>query len=241
MSRVSFNIILTVVVIAGVLFLLMGKNQQNEDNGQLSGYFEERLITLGIEDIGMPIEGFDANLLMAAFPGIMPKDFSGVATPEGVYVFEDGKIRFQRTNNEMITSAERTLDRSGYAALLKNISKRLGFVVNSTAQIDALIDVLNTAENIEMRIDQGASAFGIKIIPRSVLEDSRCPINVSCIQAGRVRVSASVEDVFGTSTIELESNKYLSTDGLVITLERVAPEKKRGLRLSQMNIFFILS
>jgi hypothetical protein len=35
-------------------------------------YFQERLIVLGVEDIGQPIEGFDAELLTAAFPGSRP-------------------------------------------------------------------------------------------------------------------------------------------------------------------------
>lgn len=52
---------------------------------------------------------------------------------------------------------------------------------------------------ITTKIDQGASALGVKIVPLAILEDSRCPADVVCIQAGTVRVRALVVYAGGES------------------------------------------
>lgn len=68
---------------------------------------------------------------------------------------------------------------------------------------DTLIPTPNTNnENglVEVGLGQTASSLGVTITPLQVLEDSRCPTDVTCIQAGRVRLRASL--VSGSRTAD---------------------------------------
>ena len=52
----------------------------------------------------------------------------------------------------------------------------------------------NSQNLYQTKIDKTISAFGINVIPLSIVEDSRCPVDVQCIQAGTVRVDVQISD-----------------------------------------------
>jgi hypothetical protein len=203
-------------------------------------YFEQRITTLGVEDIGQPIEGFDANLLILAFPGLMSQDFEGVKTLEGHYSVSGGEITFVRDQVQPISSAERTLAPDGYARLLENVSARLGMGAHTAASIDVLIDRINTSDTIETTIDQGGSARGVRIVPKEVLEDSRCPEDVQCIQAGVVRVRALFETEAGVGEQVFVLGTAVATSSHIVTLTRVSPSPRAGFVIepSEYRFFF---
>lgn len=212
----------------------LGESEASE----LSLYFQERLTTLGVEDIGMPIEGFNAGALRLAFPGLEPMDFEGVETFEGHYEVEGSEVVFVRDRERPITSAESTLSEKGYTTLLKNVSDRLSVRVADREDIDTLIESVNTAERISARINQGSSAFGVKVTPREVLEDSRCPIDVTCIQAGTVRIRATLESGSGTSTQEFKLDEPITTEVEEVTLVQVAPVLESGKTVTTSEYVF---
>jgi hypothetical protein len=82
-----------------------------------------------------------------------------------------------------------------------------------------------STQSLEASIGKGASALGIVIDPIAVLEDSRCPRDVQCIQAGTVRVSAKV--TVGTSSVDavLRLGTEAGIKNTLITLVEVAPAK----------------
>lgn len=43
-------------------------------------------------------------------------------------------------------------------------------------------------------IGEGAEQLGIAVTPTAIIEDSRCPLGVACIQAGTVRVETRIGD-----------------------------------------------
>ncbi len=49
-----------------------------------------------------------------------------------------------------------------------------------------------TGVTIEAQINKGGSAGGVVIVPTQLIEDSRCPTGTQCVQAGTVRVKATV-------------------------------------------------
>lgn len=53
----------------------------------------------------------------------------------------------------------------------------------------------------------------------AVTEDSRCPSDVTCIQAGRVKIALN----YGSSTAELEIGQNVAVEGLPLTLDEVSP------------------
>ncbi len=70
-----------------------------------------------------------------------------------------------------------------------------------------------------------AAAFkdGVSIRPVALLEDSRCPQGVQCIQAGTVRVSLRTGVNGSTSTVEADMNKPVSVGGDTVTLTGATP------------------
>lgn len=106
-------------------------------------YFQNALFKKGTEDGLIPIEGFDADLLLGKFPGLVAADFDGVLAFEGRYRVENGDVVFVRTQAQPISSAERTVSREGYSVLLQNIITRLGLPLRKDSDIDALINVVS--------------------------------------------------------------------------------------------------
>ena len=81
----------------------------------------------------------------------------------------------------------------------------------------------DTKERITTKIDQGASVLGVKVTPLEVLEDSRCPVDVQCIQAGTVRVRATLESGLGSGSQEFQLNQPITTEAEIVTLVDVEP------------------
>lgn len=205
---------------------------------ELAAYFENQMINLGRADIGQPIEGFDATLLMLAFPGLDVEDFRGVETLEGRYEVQEGELSFILDREQPVSSAARTLAAKGYETLLANVVSRLGFVLNSESDIDALVGALNTGEHVEARIGAVAEALGVRVTPHEVLEDSRCPVDVECVHAGTVRVRATLASGLGTADQTFELNKPITTEAEFVTLVRVEPIAREGVAIEAHEYVF---
>lgn len=96
-------------------------------------------------------------------------------------------------------------------------------------------------QTVTARIEQSAQALGITIIPRQVLEDSRCPADVQCVWAGTVKVKTSVTGSRGTATLTLELGKGISTESGTITLTAVSPEKQSQSEIASRDYVFTFS
>lgn len=76
-------------------------------------------------------------------------------------------------------------------------------------------------------LNESVSAHGVSITPLSIEEDSRCPVDVTCIQAGQVRLKVLTVDGMGTSTvtITLGADEPITTEVVSIWLTDVLPAK----------------
>lgn len=162
MKKIVGWIIGILVILVGGFFILNSyiyneKQVDNEtDNGPiivedfegeatfegLAKDFADAMFEAGTADGLIPIEGFDADLLLSKFPGLIPEDFEGVEAFEGVYTVEGGEWVFTRTKAQPVSSAERTVSTQGYATLLENVSTRLDHPVRTLFEIDSLIEKL---------------------------------------------------------------------------------------------------
>ncbi|HEY4488937.1 MAG TPA: hypothetical protein VJA87_00410 [Candidatus Paceibacterota bacterium] len=80
-----------------------------------------------------------------------------------------------------------------------------------------------------LRLNEVASfPNGLSIRVASILEDSRCPEDVQCIQAGTVRLSVRIRSAMGVSTNEFTLGTSVTTEAEEITLSSVAPGKLAG-------------
>lgn len=91
-----------------------------------------------------------------------------------------------------------------------------------------------TPETQDFKVGETKSIFGVKINPTEIVDDSRCPEGVQCIQAGTVRVSAMVtprgESTASPVMFELGVPMTVGMDQ--ITLIKVMPDKKEGAEIA---------
>lgn len=87
----------------------------------------------------------------------------------------------------------------------------------------------------------------VLIKPWAVTEDSRCPSDVQCVWAGRVKVAISftnpkTNEAFnlGGSDGTLEINKSIVVNNIEFILLEVNPNKKAGVKISDDQYKFIL-
>lgn len=88
------------------------------------------------------------------------------------------------------------------------------------------------------RVGQEISSLGVRITPLKVLEDSRCPVDVVCIQAGTVRVQARLVSGLGTATQEFKLGQAVTTEAEKITLSAVLPVPKAGVKIAEGDYVF---
>jgi hypothetical protein len=79
-------------------------------------------------------------------------------------------------------------------------------------------------ERIEASIGASVGGLGIEIEPLEVIEDSRCPIDVECIQAGTVRVRTLLTSGLGTANQIFELGQTITTEAEMVTLIAVSPQ-----------------
>lgn len=67
-----------------------------------------------------------------------------------------------------------------------------------------------------------------KVRPDAVLEDSRCPMNARCIQAGKLVVATRIDGTGWRETVPLTLGEPHATHGTSITLVSGTPERMAG-------------
>lgn len=244
MKKVIFWILIIILIGSFIFILEKNKKPKTDDSveNHLVEYFIEEIQEKVIDRIGQPIEGFNAYIVNQAFPGIIAEDFIEVETNEGIYTFEKGELVFKRTQEEIITSAEEAINKKGMETLLKNLATRFKIDIYDKNSVDQIINKIESAqisEIIETKINQEGSALGIKIIPTEIIEDSRCPTDVECIQAGTVRIKALLSSGLGESNQEFELGYPITTEAESIVLLEVIPEASVGKEIFPEEYTFV--
>lgn len=214
---------LVVVVVGGAAVALFNKPESQRVSSQLAAHFQEALFERGTADGLIPIEGFDAALLIDEFSGLVPEDFEGVEGYEGVYHVQNGAVVFERTITEPVSTAERTVSPDGYRTLLANVSVRLGIVVSGIADVEQVVELLDQRVYLDAVLGETIAAYGVRITPERVLEDSRCPSDVECVWAGTVRLEARLESGLGTAAQVFTVGTPITTEAEAVTLVSVLP------------------
>jgi len=76
---------------------------------------------------------------------------------------------------------------------------------------------------VTLKVGQWAVFPDIRIRPLLVSEDSRCPSDVDCVQAGTVRVELETVSGMGTSTDTLSLDSFLTTEAEMVTFMDAKP------------------
>lgn len=96
-----------------------------------------------------------------------------------------------------------------------------------------------TSVVLEASIGHPASGLGVQVMPLSVIQDSRCPIDVQCIQAGTVQVRAGLTSASGTGVQIFMLNTPITTEAEIVTLISVSPEKESKKNILPTDYKFV--
>ncbi|MDP1707124.1 MAG: hypothetical protein Q8L30_01045, partial [bacterium] len=146
----GIGVIVLIGFVLGVFgFIKSLQDAQNDSSipdGVVSA-FQETLTDRALARGPHPIEGFDASMLLDTFPGLEERDFDGVETGiesgEGMHAYVNSELQWERTSNQPITTAERTVSKEGYGVLLENLSQRLGMPASNAEEAIAIIDAID--------------------------------------------------------------------------------------------------
>ena len=92
---------------------------------------------------------------------------------------------------------------------------------------------------IETTIGEGARGLDVYVTPIELMEDSRCPVDVTCIWAGRVVVRVQLESGLGTAVERFEVGTEITTEAEIVELVEVRPTPRSGTALSPDDYTFI--
>jgi hypothetical protein len=113
-----------------------------------------------------------------------------------------------------------------------------------TGQVAGAVDYSaipdGTPETAEVRLNEEKTIMGARITALEVLEDSRCPADVQCIQAGTVRVRTSIMARGDTAAQEAQFELGVPmTFGLdQVTLVAVSPAASAGSQIAPGDYVF---
>lgn len=96
-------------------------------------------------------------------------------------------------------------------------------------------------ESVVAALNQRILKSGVHITPLSVVEDSRCPVDVQCIQAGTVRIKAQLENGTSTQVVTMETGSPISFGNKHVTLMRVTPSKSSKTTIAPADYIFTFS
>ncbi|HYE23383.1 MAG TPA: hypothetical protein VEA92_02980 [Candidatus Paceibacterota bacterium] len=87
----------------------------------------------------------------------------------------------------------------------------------------------------EVTLALGESALfeNLRVTPLSIIEDSRCPTDVQCIQAGTVRADVEIVSGMGTSTNTITLGNSVTTEAEEVLFASVAPETRSGQDIAE--------
>jgi hypothetical protein len=74
------------------------------------------------------------------------------------------------------------------------------------------------------RIGQSVRLANVSVTPLSIVEDSRCPVMVSCVWRGRLRLQLRVDGASRT----IDDGKPIAVRGGRLTLVDASPRSQRG-------------
>lgn len=88
-------------------------------------------------------------------------------------------------------------------------------------------------------LNQRVDGWKISIVPVSIIEDSRCPVDVTCIQQGTTRVLAKVTNDAGEKEYVLPLDVPVTVDTRTVTLIRVMPVTRSQYQILATEYRFI--
>lgn len=133
--KVILAAIALIALVAGAFWYFSNANtgipESEYEPDDVTEYFTTQTQDAMRAELGQPIEGYEEMMFLATYPGLTEADFAGVET-------------FGDANGDMQTSADASITDAGMAELLTNVADRAGIDVESRADVDAVIEFMET-------------------------------------------------------------------------------------------------
>lgn len=94
---------------------------------------------------------------------------------------------------------------------------------------------------LTIHLGETATAAGVSINPTKILEDSRCPQDVTCIQAGTVRIQTTLAAGMGAAPQEFKLGQPITTEAETVTLTDVTPARRANVTIAPADYTFTFS
>ncbi len=94
--------------------------------------------------IGQPIEGYEPEMFLQLFPGLVATDFEGVEASIGYYTITQGKLVHELGENRtLVHSAAGAITRAGMARLLENVATRTGINLEEDGTLTDIMSAIS--------------------------------------------------------------------------------------------------
>ena len=90
----------------------------------------------------------------------------------------------------------------------------------------------------QVHLNESSMTGAVTVRPLTVMEDSRCPRGVQCIQAGTVKVQTQIISAMGPSVMIFELGKPITTEAEEVTLTDVSPAPQAGVTVAPKDYVF---
>lgn len=103
------------------------------------------------------------------------------------------------------------------------------FVLALAIPLGGCVTIRTVTDGISRaRIDETVAVGPHQLTPIKLVEDSRCPKDVQCISAGRVRLAVRID---GAEPVQLTQGQPLSVGTGALTLVETYPERRKDWTL----------
>jgi hypothetical protein len=101
------------------------------------------------------------------------------------------------------------------------------FIPRTHDAIPEIVPVATSTPEIsnanELHVGQRKNINGIEVTFNSIIQDSRCPVDVQCIQAGNVTANVTLQSYDMVTIIQMVSNQIYTFDAHSISIVKVSP------------------
>lgn len=129
--------------------IVIPEDPKPQEENEVAAYFTQTLQDTFVEEVAQPIEGFEPQMFLQIYPGLLPGDFNGVEALQGVYQVQDGEIIFIEIADGPIHSAGRAISRIGMTVLFEQVMTRFDVAEPTQEDVDIVLQFLREPPTLE--------------------------------------------------------------------------------------------
>lgn len=146
---------------------------------------------------------------------IVPLDVSGISVPTGLSGKSVTLEGVYQSGNTFVVSA---------------------FIMPTTTATSSVpVASDSPVSGVALSIGESKVIGGVKLTLNRIVSDSRCPIDVQCIQAGNLVVNISLQGELDTETTDISSQSSHQFGNYLVSITKISPEKKSSVSTDPLS------